>query len=177
MKIEAARLTLCRLQETDVDDVFQWSSDPEVSRYMSWTPHKCRNEAAEFIQSANDLYRIGSRAAPLAIQLKETGAVIGTCNFREWCQDEARGEIAFALSPLFWGRGLMKEAVVALINHGFSLGLHRIQATVELENIRSRALLKRIGFEFEGILRGYVQKLPNLHIDLEVWSVLRTDWR
>lgn len=56
------------------------------------------------------------------------------------------------------GRGLMREALAAVIAHAFSaaLNLHRIQASVRPENLRSVALLQRLGFDDEGLARDYL---------------------
>jgi len=56
------------------------------------------------------------------------------------------------------GQGLMREALQAVIEHAFSpsVHLHRIQANVRPENGRSVALLKRLGFEDEGLAREYL---------------------
>ena len=72
--------------------------------------------------------------------------------------------LGYAIDALCEGRGLMREALQAVIAHAFSpaVNLHRIQANVRPENTRSVALLQRLGFEEEGLARDY------LYID-EAW--------
>ncbi len=66
--------------------------------------------------------------------------------------------LGYALDEACQGQGLMQEALEAVIGHAFSpeLKLHRIQANVRPENRRSVALLRRLGFEEEGLAREYL---------------------
>ena len=74
--------------------------------------------------------------------------LIGTCGFHCWDQTKAQAEIGYDLSPLHWGRGLMREALETIIAFGFdSMSLAVISAIAEQANVRSLGLLKRLGFE------------------------------
>jgi ribosomal-protein-alanine N-acetyltransferase len=66
--------------------------------------------------------------------------------------------LGYAIDGAHQGRGLMREALVAVMEHAFSsaLHLHRVQANVRPENTRSVALLRRLGFEQEGLARDYL---------------------
>lgn len=75
------------------------------------------------------------------------------------------------------GRGFMREAVAALVDHAFAeRGLHRIAANVLPHNARSIALVRVLGFTREGILRGLVE-IDGAWRDHECWSILSTEWR
>ena len=66
--------------------------------------------------------------------------------------------LGYAIDAAHEGRGLMREALQATLADVFSarVGLHRVQANVRPENTRSLALLDRLGFEREGLARGYL---------------------
>ena len=66
--------------------------------------------------------------------------------------------LGYSLDGRLQGQGLMHEALLAVIDHAFSsaLGLHRIQAAVRPENLRSLRLLERLGFEREGLAPAYL---------------------
>jgi ribosomal-protein-alanine N-acetyltransferase len=65
--------------------------------------------------------------------------------------------LGYAIDPAHEGRGLMREALQAVLADAFGrLGLHRVQANVLPENTRSLALLDRLGFEREGLAREYL---------------------
>jgi [ribosomal protein S5]-alanine N-acetyltransferase len=66
--------------------------------------------------------------------------------------------LGYAIDAAHEGRGLMREALQAALEHAFGprVGLHRVQANVRPENARSLALLDRLGFEREGLARRYL---------------------
>jgi ribosomal-protein-alanine N-acetyltransferase len=66
--------------------------------------------------------------------------------------------LGYAVDAACEGQGLMREALQAVLAHAFSpaVHLHRIQANVRPENVRSVALLKRLGFDDEGLARQYL---------------------
>ena len=58
------------------------------------------------------------------------------------------------LGRAVWGQGLMREAVAAACAFSFGeLGIRRIEAEVNPENVASCTLLQQVGFSFEGTLR------------------------
>ena len=66
--------------------------------------------------------------------------------------------LGYAIDKQLEGQGLMREALVAIIEHAFSpeIHLHRIQANVRPENLRSLRLLENLGFEREGFAKDYL---------------------
>ena len=66
--------------------------------------------------------------------------------------------LGYAIDAGWEGQGLMREALQAVVAHAFSpaVHLHRIQASVRPENVRSVALLQRFGFDDEGLARAYL---------------------
>jgi ribosomal-protein-alanine N-acetyltransferase len=173
MKIESPRCVLRALQQEDAESVYSWASDPIVSQFMSWQPHCSVDETREFINSSNKNTDAGV-IRTFGIVLRQSGEVIGTCGFSEWNEENRRAEIAFALEPRQWGKGIMRECLTHLLPYGFSRGLQRIQATCELQNERSKAVLLKLGFEKEGVLRRYVSAKDGQPLDLEMYSILST---
>jgi ribosomal-protein-alanine N-acetyltransferase len=75
------------------------------------------------------------------------------------------------------GKGLMRDAVAALVDHAFEdLGLHRIAANIIPHNNRSIGLVRALGFTREGVLRGLIE-IDGAWRDHECWSILSTEWR
>lgn len=99
------------------------------------------------------------------------------CGFHKWNQRSFRAEIGYDLSPQYQGRGLMTEALHAMLEHGFDvLKLHRIEAFIYVENMPSMRLLERLGFRQEGTLRDYFYLNGSFH-DHTLWSLLRSEWQ
>jgi RimJ/RimL family protein N-acetyltransferase len=97
------------------------------------------------------------RTLPLAIVDAVSGAVLGSCDLRRPEPDDpGRGEIGYLLVPEARGRGAATRAVALLVRWAFEeLGMRRVQALVDPGNPASMAVLERLGFEREGLLRSY----------------------
>jgi ribosomal-protein-alanine N-acetyltransferase len=75
------------------------------------------------------------------------------------------------------GKGLMRDAVAALVDHAFEERcLHRVAANILPANRRSLALVRALGFTREGLLRGLIE-IDGAWRDHECWAVLSTEWR
>jgi len=86
------------------------------------------------------------------------------------------GSVGYWLGAAYTGRGLATRAVRALARHGFDeLGLVRVEARVEVSNAASRAVLERVGFRREGVLRSAAVVDEVVVGDLEVWGLLPAD--
>ena len=74
------------------------------------------------------------------------------------------------------GRGLMRQGLSQVITHAFkTMKLHRLEANIQPRNIRSRALVKKLGFQREGISPRYL-KINGRWRDHERWAILCEDW-
>ncbi|MET3116118.1 ribosomal-protein-alanine N-acetyltransferase [Undibacterium sp. GrIS 1.8] len=95
----------------------------------------------------------------LAVFLKNSSQIIGTCNFSNIVRGIFQAcHLGYAIDAESEGQGYMMEAVQAGIQHMFQQqGLHRIMANHVPENIRSASLLKRLGFEQEGVAKSYLK--------------------
>ncbi len=122
----------------------------------------------------------GIQATGLALQFavvsKSTGKAIGTCLLFRFEAASARAEIGYVLGRAHWGQGLMREALAALLNGAFGGPLRRIEAEVNTRNHPSAALLVRLGFKKEGLLRQrWVTK--GRAEDVEMYGLLRDEWQ
>jgi ribosomal-protein-alanine N-acetyltransferase len=149
------RLLLRPISRDDTPFVVRHFCDPQVQRYLlDDEPIETPEQAAAIV----DFY-LERPDAPYnrwVVLRADGGAPIGTCGFHKWSQQHRHAEIGYDLSPAFWGHGYMREAVRAMLAHGFGpLGLHRIEALVATENERSAKLLLDLGFQREGLLRDY----------------------
>ncbi len=170
------RLWLRKLALSDTEDVFEYNSDPEVSRYMTWQAHHSLEETRNFVEKTIDLYRNRS-LAPWGIVRKEDAKLIGTCGYTSWEVAHAKGEIAYVLSRHFWGQGYMTEALQETISFGFHrMALNRIEARVMMQNAASARLLERLGMTPEGVLRKQIFAKGVYH-DMQIFSILREEWK
>jgi ribosomal-protein-alanine N-acetyltransferase len=89
----------------------------------------------------------------------ERTEVIGSCHFSNIVYGPFRAcHLGFSLSQAHQGQGFMYEALNAAITHVYEqLGLHRIMANYMPSNMRSGALLSRLGFVKEGLAPSYLK--------------------
>lgn len=88
----------------------------------------------------------------LAVQLKETGKMIGHVYFSKEGPDEfMTSELGYIFNPLYWGNGYAVEALKAVIQYAFDeLNMHRIIAKTNPDNIKSWKLMERLSMRREG---------------------------
>ena len=169
------RLKLRWLDERDAQAQFAIYSNPEVMRYGSGAPWTELAQAEANIARALDGYRSGSAQA-FAIELVATGELVGNCTLFGFDETNRRAEIGYSLARHQWGRGYVREALTALIGHGFDvLGLNRLEADTDPRNAASIKALEALKFQKEGFLRE--RWLVNGEVcDTAFYGLLRSDW-
>jgi [ribosomal protein S5]-alanine N-acetyltransferase len=173
--LETPRLVLRKIRLDDAPDIFAYASDLGVARYTTWPPHPTVAATEAFVRELLQRYAQGL-VAPWGIVHRDDGKVIGSCGFASVMAWHGRAEIAYALSRAYWGRGLMPEAVRAVLGFGFeTLHLNRIEARCEIENVASERVMQKLGMQFEGVLRQHTQVM-GVYRDLKLYSILRDEW-
>lgn len=140
--IETERLILRPLTIADAQDVFEWTRDEIVNKYMPYPVHKDVKQSAEWISSLGDKNEFG-------FCLRTTGKVIGAGSvvYRE--EYEAY-ELGYNLNCTFWGLGYATEASKAMIRWAYeTLGAHDFMARHVTKNVASANVIKKCGFQFE----------------------------
>ncbi|WP_379162829.1 GNAT family N-acetyltransferase [Paenibacillus sp. sgz5001063] len=147
--METDRLRLRLLTLEDNEAVFRHFSDEEVTRYMDIAPCRDIAEADEIIQ-----FHIDDSGCRWGVFDKQRGQMAGTCGYHCWTAVPlGKAEIGFDLSRDFWGLGMMKEALIPVIQFGFEqMELEVIEATVDPDNDRSLRLLAALGYGREAEL-------------------------
>jgi RimJ/RimL family protein N-acetyltransferase len=138
-----SRVLLRPFQLDDVPAVLRYASDAEVTRHLPWEAYDDPATAEAFIAST---HRGGDRWYARAIQLRESGEVVGGVDLRVVVPAERVGEIGYALARVFWGRGYAREAAELMIDFGFrEARLETIQALCTRDNRRSIRTLETLG--------------------------------
>ena len=109
------------------------------------------------------------------IALQHDDQLVGTCGFNEWSREHRWAELAYDLAQAHWGKGLMRQAVAAVLQWAYRQDqVNRVHAFVRVDNSRSARLLERSGFLREGCLRSYRVCRGQPH-DFYVYGLLRSD--
>ncbi len=145
------RLLLRQLNAADAPEVFYLRSDKAVLEFLGKEPAKSVQEADAFIKAVNQNLQ-NNDAIMWGICLRnKPGTIIGTICFWNMQKENYRSEIGYVLHPAYWKKGMMKEAMLKVLDFGFSkIKLHSVEARVHADNKGSVALLEAAGFEKEG---------------------------
>jgi RimJ/RimL family protein N-acetyltransferase len=150
-QMKTERLILRKPRMDDAPTVFTaYAQDPEVTRYMTWRPHKNVEETYSIVKLMLKLWKEGS-AFSYAITLKDASSVIGMIALHP---DGFKIGLGYVLARACWGKGYMTEAVRAVA--GWALrqpDVYRMFAVCDVENSASARVMEKAGMTREGILR------------------------
>lgn len=148
--IETERLILRTWRLDDFGDFYEYASNPSVGPSAGWKPHNDRME------SLNILISFIQGDEVFAIEDKVSGRAIGSVGLHP---DRKRNNpnvrmIGYVLSEPYWGRGLALEAVHAVLDYAFNdLNLSMVSVYHFPFNQKSKRVIEKAGFTFEGVLR------------------------
>jgi len=172
--IETARLLLRCPRLDDATAIFAgYATQPEVVRYLPWPLHRSVEDTRTFLQGLLEDQEVNSKET-FAITCRESGAFLGMIDLRTTL---GRSEMGYALDKRHWGRGIVPEAVEAMVRYAFQKEyVARVQALTLPENRASQRVLEKCGFTREGTLRQY-QYFAKLKrsVDLVMWARLRAN--
>jgi len=169
------RLRIRQIQPSDADAFFVIRSDPEVRYPYGEEPYQSISEAHAMIQRLQNSYAQHDSLF-WCITLKREDTAIGSCCFWNFSSNLECAEIGYELGRSFWRKGFAREAIRAIITHGFTtFGFHRIEANPLAANTPSRNLLLKLGFTYEGNLRERVSFRGRFE-DQHFFGLLRNEW-
>lgn len=154
------RLLIRRARSADAPAVFAaYAADPQVTRYLNWRPHEVLEQTRHFLMRADRDWTEGRRFAALIFARAEPGAVLGMIEPRP---SRHVVEFGYVLRASAWGRGIMTEALSALVAQALEQpGIHRVQAFCDVENPASARVMEKAGLRLEGRLAAYLRH-PNV---------------
>lgn len=155
--LETERLRLEPLVASDADHLFPIMGDPEVMAYWDVSELDDPDLVARIVQGQVDAMADG-KALYWAMRTLGTGEFLGACDLSEIDGWHRRAEVGFMLGRDAWGRGYSLEAMRTVVAFAAASGLRKLTARTHLGNHRSEALLQKLGFTEEGLLRGHILK-------------------
>lgn len=151
--IDSPRLCLVPVSSAHLDDLLLVNGDDAVTRWLPYATWQGLDDARAWLARAEALEATGS-ARQLVLLHREDGRAIGSLLLFRHEATSRRVELGYALGRAHWRQGLMREAVAAACRHAFTtLGLRRIEAEANPDNLASCRLLEGLGFVLEGRLR------------------------
>lgn len=174
--LETERLTLREFEESDLQAIQEYASDPEVVRYMEWGPNS-EEDTRAFLERTLEQRRKRPRVEyGLAVILKSETKLIGSGGITIASSVHKEAELGYSFNRRFWGQGYATEAARAFVAFGFEeLGLHRICATCAPANVASARVMEKIGMRREGHLREH-RWIKGKWRDSYLYAILEQEW-
>lgn len=149
LPIETARLRLREITEADLPAFAAYRGDPEVARFQSWS--RFGMDDARIFYEDQKLIDFGVLGTwfQIGVADRASDALLGDCALH--FLDEDQVEMGFTLAREHQGRGIMREALTALLDEVFGqLARHRVIAITDARNGQAHKLLGALGFRREG---------------------------
>lgn len=173
-RLETERLFIRRFEPGDLADFYVYASRPEVGPPAGWKPHESIEESRRILESFINGQEVW------AIVLKETGKVIGSIGLHEDSHRSSSPEVkmlGYVLSADFWGRGIMTEAARRMVAFAFEdCGVELLSVQHFSFNNRSRRVIEKCGFTYEGTLRRCFLRYDGEWLDECCYSMTRAEY-
>lgn len=150
--IRTPRLSLRKITPEAYDFVHNGYSDLELMNFFALADSEALEKEKSRFKNGTTTFNKKFLWFQL---LTDEGKNIGQCGYHTWYIDHARAELFYGFGDdAFAGKGLMHEAMAAVLNYGFDkMGLHRVEAMIADYNSRSLKIIEKFNFVPEGRLR------------------------
>ena len=146
----------------NADELFRILSDEEINRFLPWFPHKTREETLRFMQDSVFADYDKAIAYRYAVILRSENRLIGYLSFLGIDEKERSGDIGYGLLREYWGKGIMTEAVKALLFRLKADGFRYATATHDVQNPASGRVMQKCGMR-------YVRTYPEFWQPKGIW--------
>lgn len=174
-QIDSPRFMLRAVETGDLPDLLEINGDPQVTCFLPYATWQSMQDGEAWLARMEALGSSGT-GQQLVIARRTDSKVIGTMLLFKYDEGSSRVELGYVLGRPHWRKGYMREAIKAACSHAFgALGIRRMEAEVNPDNLASCALLVEVGFTLEGKLRKrWVSK--GAAYDTNFYGCLGEDW-
>ena len=175
--IETSRLILRRACLEDAEPMFRnWASDPEVTKFLTWPAHSSIAVSEMVIGSWLQEYEKDSYYQWMIV-LKAIGEPIGSISVVRQNDRVEEAEIGYCIGSQWWHKGIMSEALSAVIEYLFTeVGINRVTARHDPNNPHSGGVMRKCGMKYEGTNRACDRNNQGI-CDAAQYSILRSEWQ
>jgi [ribosomal protein S5]-alanine N-acetyltransferase len=172
---DTERLVVRQIQASDAEGLHQAYGDPEAMRFWDFAATRSVADTAALIKGAvRPKITYGVWAI---VQRGDGGSFVGMINYHHREVRNRRLELGWIVVPAYWRQGMMTEAARPVLDFCFKkLNTHRVEALIEPENVASRALAARLGFQQEGGLLRDRMCVEGKYRSLLMYGLLQADW-
>lgn len=174
IELEGSETALREFEPADVDAVAAIIGDDRVTRFLSFDS-RTREQAAEMTKGTIERAQADPRTEfYLAVTSRDADFLVGFVRLALGAHQGAK--LGYSIGFEHQGKGYATDAVRTMLDWAFGpLGLHRVTAAVGPDNAASHALVQRLGFRLEGVLRDHVHT-NGVWRDSVLYSVLASEW-
>jgi [ribosomal protein S5]-alanine N-acetyltransferase len=174
--LQGERITLTAIEESGLSTMHEYAVNPEFFRYLEYEPHTTLGQTRDYLKRLMDFSSSGT-GHYWFIRLKDNSRIIGTFGVVDIHRHRQSAEIGYGLSPEYWGKGYLREALGVVLRHLFiDHDFFRITAKSQDNNTPSIQALKKAGFQKEGLLRKFYRDSSGTRHDAVVFSLLKEEY-
>lgn len=174
---ETERLKIRLFKEQDVDDLYEYCSDEDVTRYLPFETYTNRQQAVDRINYCLEGYKKIEAPILWAIEYTQDKKLVGGIDFVKWDEANKVAEIGYVLNPKYWNRGIMTEALRTILKFGFEkMELNRIEICCDERNVASARVMEKNSLKYEGMFR---QKRfqKGEFVNIKYYSILKEEYQ
>jgi RimJ/RimL family protein N-acetyltransferase len=177
MELQTERLVLKDLLLTDLTDIHQLHSCPEVDEFNTLGIPASIQTTENLLKKWLEQQELTPRMSyTFCIRLVQTNQFIGLIALNLGKPNFRIAEVWYKLLPAYWRQGFAKEALTMLLQFAFlDLRLHRIEAGCAVENVASISVLEKVGMTREGSKRK-VLPIRDKWVDNYLYAILESDF-
>ena len=174
--LETDRLKIRLFKEGDEEDLYEYCSDPEVTKNLVFETYTSFDESKERIKYCIETNKKLERPLLWGIEDKSTHKLIGGIDFVKWYVEHRCAEVGYILNREFWNKGIMTEALREVIKFGFEkMKLNRIEIYCDERNIASARVMEKNGLKYEGTFRKRAY-IKGEFVSLKCYSILKEEY-
>jgi len=175
--LETDRLILRKHEMTDADDMFSnWVTDPEVSRFWGWQPHKNIEETKSLLagwieeDKKIDTYH-------WIIVLKSISQAIGYIYLNEINVNDDSLAVHYALSRKYWNKGIMSEACKRVLEFAFfELNAKKVHTRHHIDNPASGRVMQKCGMRYVKTEYRQIPDCEQISGDYRYYEITADNW-
>lgn len=168
--VETERLLLRAWTMDDAEELYDYAKSPLVGPSAGWAPHASIDVTREYLKQTiedDDTW---------VLVLKAENRVIGSVGLHATRVETVR-ELGYVMHPDYWGNGYMHEAVQGALRFAFEdLNLIAVRVRHNPFNVRSRNVIQKSGFQYDGTIRRAVTHIDGSVRDTCCYSMTREEW-
>ena len=170
--LHTRRLVLRAFTIDDADDVFEYASDAEWSRFVPVASPYTLRDAEEFV--TRQTLKSWDEKPRFAIEFN--GVVVGSIKLTIE-KSLSIASLRYSIARPCWNRGLTTEAVAAVVGWGFDeFGLQKVYSRMDVDNVGSWRVMEKIGMTREATLRSHTVN-RGVRFDYHYYGILRHEWK